>query len=167
MENQIAQDTELFLLSVLLGVFFGLFYEVFRLIRLAIPHSTFLVACEDFFFFLPVTAVFLLFTYAVSWGVIRWFSLFGVSIGFFLYRETLGKLIHSFSASLIQLIRRLFSLLFRRTLLPIWFVFKNITIFLFTKCRKQVIIRKRIVESKKLKKQMMILLKSAKRGFEK
>lgn len=166
MENQIWFDTSLFLYSIALGFLFGLFYELFRFFRLALPHPDFAVAVEDFLFFLPVTAVFLLFTYAFSEGVVRWFSVGGMGMGFFLYLETLGKILLFFSNTILRLVKTFLRLILRLTLLPLWNVFKKITKYLYTRIISLgIIVREKRIR-RRVKKQKERILRSARHGFE-
>ena len=165
MENLISSLSSLFLESVLLGFFFGLCYEVLRFLRLALPHPDFFVNLEDLLFFLPATVIYLFFLFCEADGVIRWFSLGGVLGGFFLYQNTLGKILIFFSRCILAFFKGVLRFLYRVTVEPVVNVFKNITIFLFTKMKKQVIIRKEKSRLLKLEKQKKSLLKLAEKGF--
>ncbi|MBR3836589.1 MAG: spore cortex biosynthesis protein YabQ [Clostridia bacterium] len=165
MEGLNAQDTALLLDSILLGFCFGLYYEVFRFIRLAVPHCRWIVFLEDLFFFLPITLIFILFTFAFSDGTLRWFSFFGVWAGFFLYLGTLGKILFYFAERILALIRRFLLFLYRITLKPVFFVIKKVTITLFTKYKKQVIIKKQKALRARLIKQKITLIRQAEKGF--
>lgn len=165
MPNQIALDTALFFQSIVFGFFAGLVFEFFRFLRLALPQTTMTVFCQDLLFFLPVTLFFLLFTFAFSDGVVRWFSVAGAGGGFFLYLGTLGKILFFFADRILSLIRRILFFLFRKTLLPVVIFFKNIFHSLFTKMKKEVIIRKRRKQKKRILKEQKNLLRRAEFGF--
>ncbi|MBR4288505.1 MAG: spore cortex biosynthesis protein YabQ [Clostridia bacterium] len=165
MDSQIWFDTSLFLYSIVLGFFFGLFYELFRFFRLAVPHCSFAVAVEDFVFFLPVTIIFLMFTYAFSEGEIRWFSVGGMGMGFFLYFQTLGKLLLFFSNTILYLVKSLLCFMFRVTVIPLWNVFKKITKYLYTKIISFGIIVKEKRIRRRLKKQKNRVMRAARQGF--
>lgn len=165
MESLNAQDTALLLNSILLGFGFGLYYEIFRFIRLAVPHRGWMVFLEDLVFFLPITFVFILFTFAFSDGTLRWFSFFGVWMGFFLYLATLGKILFYFAEQILALVRRTFHFLYRITLKPLFFVLKKVTFSLFTKYKKQVIIKKQKALQARLRKQKIALIRQAEKGF--
>lgn len=165
MENQIWFDTSLFLYSIALGFLFGLFYELFRFFRLAVPHRSFAVAVEDFVFFLPVTVIFLMFTYAFSEGEIRWFSVGGMGMGFFLYLQTLGKLLLFFSNTILHLVKTVLRFVFRVTVIPLWNVFKKITKYLYTKIISFGIIIKEKRIRRRLNKQKNRIMRAARQGF--
>ncbi len=158
-------ESFLFFSSVFLGFIFGLYYETFRFIRLSFPHTSLLIFAEDLLFFLPITVIYIFFNFALSDGVVRWFSLVGVVSGFLLYLATLGKIIRFFSSCILnffkKLLRGIFLLLFR----PIVNVFKNITNCLYGKYKtyRILIVGKR--NARMLKKAKKHLLKKARKGF--
>lgn len=159
------EDTLLLFASVLLGFLIGLYYEIFRFIRLSFHHSSLLIGIEDLFFFLPVTFIFLFFCYAFSSGLIRWFALLGTALGFFIYLLTLGKLLLFCSDRILFTIRKILSLISRFLFRPIFNVFKNITIYFFTKAKKFVIIQNKKKSARRLKKKKKALVKKAEKGF--
>lgn len=165
MESTILEDNTLFLSAVLLGFFFGLFYECFRFLRLAVPHPAFLVAVEDLIFFFPVSLVFLFFNYALAGGMIRWFSFAGAAIGFFLYLNTLGKILLFFSEAILSCLRFLMRFLFRVLLNPLIIIFKKITNCLLFFGKKIAIIGKTKGSLFLLRCRKRRLVKRAKRGF--
>ena len=60
------EQIKLFLICILFGFPIGLFYDIFRIIRIMIPHSSLAAALEDILFF-SVYAVFITsFTYAAA-----------------------------------------------------------------------------------------------------
>lgn len=163
--NQIELDTSLFLFSILLGFFTGFYFEIFRFFRLAFPHRNVLVFLEDLAFFLPVTLIFLLFTFAFSDGTVRWFSVFGFWMGFFLYLGTVGRVLRFFSDRILRFIRFLLRFVFRLTVAPLLKVIKKVTKSLFIHYQKQAIIRKQRMASRLLEKQKLALLHKAEHGF--
>ena len=165
METTILEDNTLFLSAVLLGFFFGLFYECFRFLRLSFPHPAFLIFLEDLIFFFPVTLIFLIFNYALSDGIVRWFSFAGTAAGFFLYLNTLGKILLFFSEAILKAVRSLFRFLFRIFIFPVINFFKKITNCLFVRIKKSVIIGKTKYSFLRLERRKKRLLQKAKRGF--
>ena len=151
--------------SVLLGFFLGLFYECFRFLRLAFPHPDFLVALEDLIFFFPVSFLFLLFNYALSEGIIRWFSFAGMSIGFFLYLNTLGKIILFFSEVILKFFRAILRFLFKTLLAPLMIIFKNITNCLWFGIKQFAIISTTKISLFQIGRRKKRLIKKSKRGF--
>ncbi len=163
----LSPESFLFFSSVFLGFLFGLYYEVFRFMRLSFPHGTFLVFIEDLLFFLPISLIYIFFNYALSDGVVRYFSILGVVMGFLLYLATLGKIITFFSSCILnflkKMLRGIFILLFR----PIFIVFKNITNCLYGKYKTYRILISSKRDAQNLKRAKKHLLKKAHKGFSK
>ena len=154
-------DSFLFFAAIILGFLIGFYYELFRFIRLAFPHPDFLIVLEDLCFFLPLSPVLIFFHYALSDGILRWFSLAGVVLGFLLYLGTVGKLLLRFSSGILFCVRFVLKQLFKIFIFPLLIVFKKITNCLYAKWKKTVIIR----QDKKLKKKKRRLSRSAEKGF--
>ena len=165
MENQIRQDCTLFLASVLFGFFFGILFEGFRFFRKAFPHNKWTVAAEDLFFWLLATPLTVFFHYAFSDGIVRWFSLGGIACGFYLYLETLGKILSALADRILSWLSRFFRFLFLIFIAPLLNVFKKITNYIFTAIKRQYIIKKNRMRVQKIRKQKILLLKRAERGF--
>ena len=166
MQNQILADSSLFLWSMVLGFVFGLIYEIFRFLRLALPHTTLMTAVEDLLFFFPVTMTFLLFTFAVSDGVVRYFSVCSVVLGFLIYLTTLGKILLFFSDAILRLIKALLFALFRHLLLPPYRLANRLAKFLFTQCKILGIIVYGKIALRRRNRKKKKLLALARRGFE-
>lgn len=165
MENQIRLDCVLLLYSVGFGLVIGLYYEFFRFLRAAFRHNDLMVAVEDIVFFLSFTVFFLLFEFVFSDGIIRWFSVAGMLIGFTLYQKTLGRLIRSLYSKILGLLRMFLRFLRRIIIDPITNVFKKITNYLYSKVHFIAIIRKEKKKKKKLERQIRRFLNTAERGF--
>lgn len=165
MENQIRLDCLLLLYSVGFGIATGLYYEFFRFLRAALSHNDLIVAIEDLVFFLSFTVFFLLFEFVFSDGIIRWFSVAGMLMGFSLYRKTLGRLIRSVYSKILGFLRMILRFLRRILIDPIVNVFKKITNYLYSKVHFIVIIRKEKKKKKKLERQTRRFLNAAERGF--
>ena len=166
MENQIRLDSSLFLTAILLGFIFGLFYEVLRFLRLAFPsHPSILIFWEDLTFFLLITPIFLLFNFAFSDGILRWFTLTGAGIGFLLYFGTLWRILLFFNTAILNAIRRILRFFARLFLIPMLNIIKKVTNKTFTRWRKIVIIRKEKRIRKRRMKMKEALIRAAERGF--
>ena len=158
-------DSLVFLWSVFLGFLFGVYYEFFRFLRLGFRHPTALVALEDLLFFLPTCAVYILFTFAFSDGVVRMFSLIGTLLGFLFYLVTLGRLFVRMSDSLWRVVRTVARFIVRHFLLP--------PARIFMRCQRKIRrgISRRIERGKARRRQKALcrqkdrLLLAAKRGF--
>lgn len=93
MENMqlgLALETEIFLLSVLLGGGMGVVYDFLRVIRALIPHGKIFTFIEDFAY--VVLFGFALFTFSTGLtGSVRYFSVVGMILGCIIERFSVGN----------------------------------------------------------------------------
>lgn len=115
----ISEQNTAFFVAVILGFFLGLFYEGFRILRVAFPHNGFFIGTEDFFFCITCAICLILLSYAYASGVIRWFTVAGMLIGALCYFFTLGKLISSCAKKLISLLKKALLFVAELTISPI------------------------------------------------
>lgn len=78
--------------ACLLGVFFGIVYDLLRVVRATFRHNHVLVFFEDFFYMLFVSFCYFIFTVQLVRGRIRLFVFAGNTAGFFLWHYTVGNL---------------------------------------------------------------------------
>ncbi|MDE6789472.1 MAG: spore cortex biosynthesis protein YabQ [Ruminococcus sp.] len=89
----IHEELVLFLLSCAAGAFIGVFYDIFRTLRLIIKHNFFFIIVEDVLF-LSCYAVFLsAFASVQARGELRFYFIIGNALGFTLYFFTLGSFV--------------------------------------------------------------------------
>ncbi len=127
-----------------LGYLLGLYYDIFRIVRLIMQSGKWTVFIEDIIFCLTSTLLFFLYSLSLTGGHIRWHLTFGAAVGFWAYRVTMSKLVVWFAQKLYALILRLWSLivavitfpftLLFRLLHPVFAVFSTFFHFLFAKC---------------------------------
>lgn len=105
----IQEELVLFLLSCLAGAFIGVFYDIFRTLRLMIKHNFFFVVLEDVLF-LSCYAVFLsAFASVQARGELRFYFIIGNALGFTLYFFTLGSFVIHTLKKFFGLVGRIFS----------------------------------------------------------
>ncbi len=119
MEITVAGQTWMFLLSIALGALLGACYDVFRILRIAVPHRAGVVLAEDILFSVICAAATFLFLVSVDSGRIRVFALIGELVGFALYYCTVGALVIGISKWIIHAVRWLFALLWRIFAAPV------------------------------------------------
>ncbi|MDE7365003.1 MAG: spore cortex biosynthesis protein YabQ [Ruminococcus sp.] len=86
----IQEELFLFLFSCLAGVFIGIFYDIFRTLRIMIPHNSFFVVAEDVVFLSCYTVFLISFASVQARGELRFYFIIGNAIGFTLYFFTIG-----------------------------------------------------------------------------
>ena len=80
-------------MSALLGVCLGAVYDILRLIRILFKHSTVALSTEDIIFCLCIIFPVFTFVVKINNGVFRLYLVVGVVMGFWLYRESIGRFI--------------------------------------------------------------------------
>lgn len=118
MDMIVAPPTWVFLWAVLLGAVLGLCYDVFRILRIAIPSGRILVFFEDILFFLVVAAATFEFYQLTTDGIVRGYVLLGELLGFALYYFTLGALVFKAATAIIHFIQKVVGLLVKILLWP-------------------------------------------------
>lgn len=101
----ITEELEIFGLSCLGGIFMGIIYDVFRLVRITFPHNGILIAAEDILF-MGIYVVFLMcFTSAAARGEFRVHYILGNAFGFGIYFFTVGSVTAKALKKLISMIK--------------------------------------------------------------
>ena len=76
------EQTNLFLLSILVGALLGVVYEIFRVIRITLPHNDIAVFFEDLLFSFIWGFSMLVFVIELGRGELRLFFVIGNIIGY-------------------------------------------------------------------------------------
>lgn len=84
------------------GVLLGLWYDVFRLLRLLTRPGARRIFLHDLLFFASAAAVTLLCSLPISSGHIRLFHLFATAVGFVAYYQTVGRLAYAMARLLVR-----------------------------------------------------------------
>lgn len=119
----LATQTKNFLLSLGFGFIMGIFYDLFRIVRISISKSKIATVISDILYCIFLGFSLMLFCLTVNEGEIRLYLLLGSLAGFFVYYFSLGVIIFSFSEKLIALIKKIISSVFNVISYPFRFVF--------------------------------------------
>ena len=87
----IQEQTTLFLYACLLGLPIGLFYDIFRILRVLFPHHLVAVTLEDILFCFGCAVVLAAFTVTACRGEFRLFYPVGMLLGSLLWRFLFGN----------------------------------------------------------------------------
>ncbi len=80
-----------FFYSLVLGIFFSIFYDVLRAFRIIKQHSKLLVFIEDILYFSFNSIITFIFLIATTNGEVRAYVIIGLILGFILFFITLSK----------------------------------------------------------------------------
>ena len=100
----LATQTKNFLLSLGFGFIMGIFYDLFRIVRISISKGKIATIISDVLYCVFLCFSFMLFCLTVNEGEIRLYLLLGSLAGFFVYYFSLGVIIFSFSEKIIAFI---------------------------------------------------------------
>ncbi|MCL2773675.1 MAG: spore cortex biosynthesis protein YabQ [Oscillospiraceae bacterium] len=118
MEMSMTAQGIVFLFSCVVGAFLGVFYDVFRIIRIAFNSKWVSVFFQDFIFCIFSAVSIILLVYYTNSGIVRWFSLFGCFLCFVLYHLTIGRFIIFVSKKIIDFIKMILRFIKKITITP-------------------------------------------------
>lgn len=136
----LAEQTKGFLLSLGFGFLMGIFYDLFRILRISITKSKKAVVVFDLLYCVFLGFCSYLFLLVVNEGDIRGFLLIGEGIGFAVYYFSLGVVVFRISEKIVNTIKRAFSKLFKIISFPFCWIFKKLKSLVekfSKKCRKK------------------------------
>ena len=91
MSMQIRFEAWLLLLSLLVGCWLMLVYDLLRVLRLMIKHSSFVRGIEDFLFWIFAGVVTFMLLYELNDGGVRMYAVAGVFTGMILYDKIVSR----------------------------------------------------------------------------
>lgn len=103
----------LFGLSCVFGAALGIFYDVFRTLRIIFPHNSWLVVIEDVLFMSGYAIFLSVFASAAARGELRFYYVIGNFLGFVIYFFTVGSAVISVMRKLFYVLRKAVSLIMR------------------------------------------------------
>ena len=80
-----------FLYSIILGIFFSAFYDIFRSLRLVKTQTSLAVFLQDIIYFLTTAIATFIYLLALTNGEVRAYVLIGILLGFLLFLFTVSK----------------------------------------------------------------------------
>ncbi len=101
-------QTEIFLLSLGFGFLLGIFYDIFRTLRLVISRSAGFTVFMDILYFVLCAFLVFFFNLVLDEGKIRLYVLLGDLLGWLIYYFSLGEISVRLSNSIILSVRKFF-----------------------------------------------------------
>jgi spore cortex biosynthesis protein YabQ len=111
MNPSITIELQFFLISILWGGILLFVYDILRILRRIIPHDSFFIALEDFFFWVIASLFIFAMIYRINDGVIRGFSALGVVLGGVLYHYSISELLVRAVSALFHIIIKFLKIL--------------------------------------------------------
>lgn len=109
MSQDIVNEITFFMHSFLLGIAITFAYDGFLILRKLIKHSLFMISLEDLIFWIACAIGVFYMLYEENNGTLRWFAVFGATIGMLLYKKSVSPLLINVVTTIIK---RIFGELF-------------------------------------------------------
>lgn len=101
------QQLNLFLISCVFGIPIGVFFDIFRTLRILFKHGRIVVIIEDILFFIIYGIFIMCFTITAARSEFRFYYCLGNLLGFILYYVTVGHIAVSFLRTVILKIKKI------------------------------------------------------------
>lgn len=106
MNNAINIELQFFIVSILWGAIILIVYDLLRILRRIISHSSFVIALEDLTFWVLTSVFIFSMVYRMNNGTIRGYSILGMVLGMVLYFITFSELFVRLGSRLLIFILR-------------------------------------------------------------
>ena len=126
----LADQTMSFIYACLLGAALGALYDVFRIMRIALPSPHGVIFVQDVVFFAVCAVATFLFMLTTTDGVVRVFLLIGELVGAVLYHCALGVLVIKISGAIIAAVRVVLGFIIRCIFTPLWHLVYYVVVLL-------------------------------------
>lgn len=122
----VSNQANLFLIFVIDGFIIGLLFDAFRILRKSFKTLDIVTAIEDIVFWI-ITGILLLYTiFVFNNGEIRFFMFIGIFIGTLLYMILISKYIIKASVTIIKILKKVVTFIFKIVVFPIQNIYKII-----------------------------------------
>lgn len=121
----------LFLIFALNGVFIGILFDFFRILRRAFKTINLITNIEDILFWILTGLSIIYCMYNFSNGNLRFFMLLGLGLGLLLYMLTLSSFIVKTVVKMIEIIKTVIFTIIRVVLFPFKTIYKFVEKILF------------------------------------
>lgn len=111
-----------FLYSIILGMIFAAFYDIFRALRIVKKPTALSVLFQDILYFFTISILTFIFLLAITNGEIRGYILFGEIVGFLIFLALISRFFIKILIFILNLFLRLYKCFFK----GFYFVFEKI-----------------------------------------
>ncbi|MCI8529405.1 MAG: hypothetical protein HFH82_09680 [Lachnospiraceae bacterium] len=116
-------ENEFLLHSLLMGIFITYVYDLLRIFRRVIPHSSFFVSLEDLIFWIYCGGEVFLMMYHESDGTLRWFAVIGALAGMVSYKKLVSPIFVKCMCFLLNKLLHILGKVIRWLCRPLGFLF--------------------------------------------
>ena len=149
----LAQQTKCFLLSLGFGFIMGIFYDLFRIVRISLSRGKAAIIVFDIVYCVFLCLCTFVFCLAVNEGEIRGYMMIGEAVGFLVYYFSLGVFVFSATERIIGFIKGFFVSVFKIISFPFRWIGGKLCKFI------DKILKKSRKKAQKMKNKSKFLLK--------
>ncbi len=117
---------QLFFIFLINGLLIGLLFDFFRILRKAIKTADFITYIEDALFWVLTGLIILYSIFTYNNGEIRLFMFLAIILGILVYLTFISKIILSISLGIINVVKKIFCIVFHIIKIPFHFFIKLI-----------------------------------------
>ena len=139
----IINQSQLFVIFIINGIFIGIIFDFFRILRKSFKTKDIVTYVEDFLFWILTGTIILYSIFTFNNGEIRFYMFIAIIIGIFLYMLLFSKYIIKTNVFIITCLKKIFNIFFYFLNIPIKYIFKLIRkiilrpfLFIFINIRK-------------------------------
>lgn len=165
MSQNIMNEVTFFAHSFLLGIVITFVYDGFVVLRRVIRHNLVMISLEDMIFWIACAIGVFYMLVEENNGILRWFAVFGATLGMLVYKESVSDLYVKMASTLILSVFRVIWRVTGFLLRPIRFLGKKLYHIMkkfVKKCKKAVKYAKNKL-TRRMKLLKMILCKQKER----
>lgn len=122
MSQNIMNEVTFFAHSFLLGIVITVAYDGFVVLRRVIKHNLVMISLEDMIFWIACAIGVFYMLVEENNGILRWFAVFGATLGMLAYKESVSDFFVNTASALIRAVFRVFSRIMRFLFRPIRFL---------------------------------------------
>ena len=106
MSENIRLEWDFLLQTIKLGIGITLVYDGLRVLRMLIPHPSFLISLEDLLFWLGCTGAIFRLQFEQNDGISRGFAILGILLGMVIYNQLAGKWLIKLAERVVGFLKR-------------------------------------------------------------
>ncbi len=126
MSQNIVNEITFLLHSFFMGIIITFVYDGFLILRRLIRHNLFLISLEDMIFWIACAIGVFYMLYEENNGILRWFAVFGATMGMIVYKLSISSFIVKSVSTIIECIVRIVCHVFSFLLKPFRYLGKKI-----------------------------------------
>ena len=115
----VSEQALLFLSACAAGFVIGFVYDIFRVVRIALPHPSFLIQLEDLLYWALAFISMFMFLHRTTGGEVRAYSLLGAALGALVYFLSLSAVVMAIFSAIISFVKKLVTTTITILLIPI------------------------------------------------